>query len=267
MIGIDKWIKEKMMDLHSRCFFFGPIISSVVALHTALARPWPAMLCLAANSLSLIVCPAIVSLLLSHWNFLKLTYFSIWFFRYTITIRNCSSVSKIVLANAHHPRELTKRTSKPRTPTGKEKLQYAELFSVSSFRNFFNFVSAGLILPSRFDPAERALSRARKGLSWANDSSAHGDRRLSQPAKMAPRTSYCFAGPIIPDSQSYSLSANTAYYPWRHTTLIKSSFVIIVQIFRKNLFNFKLMILSKAINDLFLTILLFLILYVLILLQ
>lgn len=212
------------MDLHSRCFFFGPIISSVVALHTALARPWPAMLCLAANSLSLIVCPAIVSLLLSHWNFLKLTYFSIQFLRYTITIRNRSSILKIILANAHHPRELAKRTSKPRTPTGKEKLQYAELFPVNSFRNFFNFMSAGLILPSRLDPAGRALSRARKGLSWTNDSSAHGDdRRFSQPAKMATRTSYCFAGPITPDSQSYSLSANTAYYLWRHTTLIKSS--------------------------------------------
>ena len=78
--------------LQSRCFFFGPIISSVVALHTALARPWkwffhipnsehfkatppvlenvriflsmsqmftcPARLCLAARILSLIVWPA-----------------------------------------------------------------------------------------------------------------------------------------------------------------------------------------------------------------
>lgn len=47
--------------LQSRCFFLGPIISSVVALQTDLARPWPAMLCLAASSLSLIVCPAILS--------------------------------------------------------------------------------------------------------------------------------------------------------------------------------------------------------------
>lgn len=164
-------------------------------------------------------------------------YFSIQFLRYTITIRNRSSISKIVLANAHHPRELAKRTSKSRTPTRKEKLQYAELFSVNYFRNFFNFVSAGLILPSRLDPAGRALLRARKGLSWTNDSSAHGDdRRLSQPAKMATRTSYCFAGPITPDSQSYSLSANTAYYLWRHTTLIKSSFVTIIQIFPKKSF-------------------------------
>jgi len=45
----------------SRCFFLGPIISSVVALQTDLARPWPAILCLAASSLSLIVCPAILS--------------------------------------------------------------------------------------------------------------------------------------------------------------------------------------------------------------
>lgn len=77
-----------------------------------------------------------------------------------------------------------------------------------------------------FDRAEWALSRARKGLSWANDSSAHGDdRRLSQPAKMATRTSYSFAGPITPDSQSYSFSANTAYYLWRHTALVKSTSV------------------------------------------
>lgn len=55
--------------LQSRCFFLGPIISSVVALQTDLARPWPAMLCLAASSLSFIVCPAILSLLLSHWDF------------------------------------------------------------------------------------------------------------------------------------------------------------------------------------------------------
>lgn len=47
--------------LQSRCFFLGPIISSVVALQTDLARPWPAILCLAASSLSLIVCPAILS--------------------------------------------------------------------------------------------------------------------------------------------------------------------------------------------------------------
>ena len=44
-------------DLQSRCFFFGPMISSVVALHTALARPWPARLCRAARILSLRVCP------------------------------------------------------------------------------------------------------------------------------------------------------------------------------------------------------------------
>lgn len=52
---------EDSLYSQSRCFFLGPIISSVVALQTDLARPWPAMLCLAANSLSLIVCPAILS--------------------------------------------------------------------------------------------------------------------------------------------------------------------------------------------------------------
>lgn len=46
-------------------------------MQTALARPWPAMLCLAANSLSLIVCPAILSLvLLSHSNFFFLSFLS-----------------------------------------------------------------------------------------------------------------------------------------------------------------------------------------------
>lgn len=44
--------------LQSRCFFFGPIISSVVALHTDFASPWPARLCRAASNLSLIVWPA-----------------------------------------------------------------------------------------------------------------------------------------------------------------------------------------------------------------
>lgn len=46
--------------LQSKCFFFGAIISSVVALHTDLARPWPAKLCRAANRRSFIVCPAII---------------------------------------------------------------------------------------------------------------------------------------------------------------------------------------------------------------
>jgi len=54
-------MRSLSLYLQSRCFFLGPIISSVVALQTDLARPWPAMLCLAANSLSLIVCPAILS--------------------------------------------------------------------------------------------------------------------------------------------------------------------------------------------------------------
>lgn len=47
-----------MPHLQSKCFFFGPIISSVVALHTDLAKPCPAKLWRAANSLSFIVCPA-----------------------------------------------------------------------------------------------------------------------------------------------------------------------------------------------------------------
>lgn len=48
-----------IFHLQSKCFFFGPIISSVVALHTDLAKPCPAKLCRAANNLSFIVCPAI----------------------------------------------------------------------------------------------------------------------------------------------------------------------------------------------------------------
>lgn len=49
--------------LQSKCFFLGPIISSVVALHTDLASPCPAKLWRAANNLSFIVCPAIFFLL------------------------------------------------------------------------------------------------------------------------------------------------------------------------------------------------------------
>lgn len=61
--------------LQSKCFFFGPIISSVVALHTDLANPCPARLWRAANSRSLIVCPAMffvvclaVSLIYWRWS-------------------------------------------------------------------------------------------------------------------------------------------------------------------------------------------------------
>lgn len=43
----------------SKCFFFGPISSSVVALQTDFASPCPAKLCFAAKRRSLIVCPAI----------------------------------------------------------------------------------------------------------------------------------------------------------------------------------------------------------------
>lgn len=56
---ISHWI-----HLQSRCFFLGPIISSVVALQTDLAKPCPARLCLAASNRSFIVCPAIFDLLL-----------------------------------------------------------------------------------------------------------------------------------------------------------------------------------------------------------
>lgn len=52
--------------LQSKCFFLGPMSSSVVALHTDFARPWPARLCLAASNLSLIVCPAIFTLILGR---------------------------------------------------------------------------------------------------------------------------------------------------------------------------------------------------------
>ena len=45
----------------SRCFLLGAMSSSVVALHTALARPWPAMECLAARMRSLIVWPLAIS--------------------------------------------------------------------------------------------------------------------------------------------------------------------------------------------------------------
>lgn len=45
--------------LQSKCFFFGPITSSVVALHTTLANPWPDRLCLAAVIRSIILCPDI----------------------------------------------------------------------------------------------------------------------------------------------------------------------------------------------------------------
>lgn len=62
--------------LQSKCFFFGPIISSVVALHTDLASPWPAKLCRAANNLSFIVWPAIFFLI----SFLSFSYFIFYFF-------------------------------------------------------------------------------------------------------------------------------------------------------------------------------------------
>lgn len=62
------------LHLQSKCFFFGPMHSSVVALHTDLASPWPARLWRAANSLSLIVCPAIVMMKLFFFFFLSFNY-------------------------------------------------------------------------------------------------------------------------------------------------------------------------------------------------
>lgn len=55
--------KQIIQNPHSqsRCFFLGPIISSVVALHTDLANPCPARLCRAASNRSFIVCPAILA--------------------------------------------------------------------------------------------------------------------------------------------------------------------------------------------------------------
>lgn len=47
--------------LQSKCFFFGPITSSVVALQTVFANWEPAKLCLAALIRSLIVCPPVVN--------------------------------------------------------------------------------------------------------------------------------------------------------------------------------------------------------------
>lgn len=54
-----KWWQH-LLHLQSRCFFFGPITSSVVALQTDFAKPWPAMLCLAATTRSIILCPDII---------------------------------------------------------------------------------------------------------------------------------------------------------------------------------------------------------------
>lgn len=54
--------------LQSKCFFLGPIISSVVALQTDLASPWPARLCRAASSLSLMVCPAMLIFIVNEFS-------------------------------------------------------------------------------------------------------------------------------------------------------------------------------------------------------
>lgn len=60
---VDLWFEsDRKIDwwnLQSKCFFFGPIISSVVALHTDLANPCPAKLWRAASNRSFIVWPAI----------------------------------------------------------------------------------------------------------------------------------------------------------------------------------------------------------------
>ena len=68
-----------------------------------------------------------------------------------------------------------------------------------------------------FGPRELwRVYRARvNGSSWA-DGTARGSRRrqkaLATSPKWRPGASYSFAGPITPDSQSYSSSANTAYH-------------------------------------------------------
>lgn len=56
--------ENSVQGLQSRCFFLGPINSSVVALQTAFAKPWPAMECLAAKRRSLRVWPALTAILL-----------------------------------------------------------------------------------------------------------------------------------------------------------------------------------------------------------
>ena len=48
---------SSLINLHSKCLRFGPIISSVVALHTTFARACPAMVFFAANNRSTILCP------------------------------------------------------------------------------------------------------------------------------------------------------------------------------------------------------------------
>lgn len=74
--------KREIFHLQSKCFFFGPIISSVVALHTDLAKPCPAKLCRAANNLSFIVCPAI------FFSFSQIFGSITLYFSFTYTIHN-----------------------------------------------------------------------------------------------------------------------------------------------------------------------------------
>ena len=50
-----------LLHSQSRCFLLGAMSSSVVALHTALARPCPAMECLAARMRSFMVWPLAMS--------------------------------------------------------------------------------------------------------------------------------------------------------------------------------------------------------------
>ena len=63
MLNKMKTKDKTLLHLQSKCFFFGPIISSVVALQTAFANPCPAKLCRAANNLSCSVCPPAVCML------------------------------------------------------------------------------------------------------------------------------------------------------------------------------------------------------------
>lgn len=51
-----------MIYLQSICFFLGPSTSSVVALHTVRAKPWPARAYLTAFRRSFMVCPVVAIL-------------------------------------------------------------------------------------------------------------------------------------------------------------------------------------------------------------
>lgn len=83
-LAFSNWILiHTFLDQHlqSKCFFFGPMISSVVALQTDLANPWPDKLWRAALILSLMVWPAIVEFYLwarTDWNLVLFKFSEIW---------------------------------------------------------------------------------------------------------------------------------------------------------------------------------------------